>query len=94
MRDRATGAAVGTVQATIMDDHDGRAADRLGRRTQHQGHGLATEAARAVMAWLRDEGTARFAAHVHPDHAASAAVARHLGLTPGEPRADGEVRFG
>jgi hypothetical protein len=34
-----------------------------------------------------------FVAHIHPDHAASAAIARRLGLAPGDPRADGEVRW-
>jgi RimJ/RimL family protein N-acetyltransferase len=61
--------------------------------TRHQGQGLAKEAAHAVMAWLREQGIARFAAHIHPDHAASAAIARRLGLTPGDTRADGEVRW-
>jgi RimJ/RimL family protein N-acetyltransferase len=45
------------------------------------------------MEWLRGRGIARFVAHIHPDHAASAAVARHLGLTAGDPRADGETRW-
>jgi RimJ/RimL family protein N-acetyltransferase len=45
------------------------------------------------MAWLREQGIAHFAAHIHPDHAASAAIARRLGLTPGRARSDGEVRW-
>lgn len=46
------------------------------------GHGYATEAGR----WLRDHalaaGLAEVFAVVHPDNAASAAVARRLGMTP------------
>jgi RimJ/RimL family protein N-acetyltransferase len=90
VRDRATGAAVGTVQATVACDEAELA---WVIATAHQGEGLATEAARAAQEWLRAQGVARFVAHVHPRHAASAAVARHLGMAPGEPRADGEVRW-
>jgi RimJ/RimL family protein N-acetyltransferase len=91
LRDRATGAPVGTVQATIGGEGTAALAWVVG--TVHQGQGFATEAAKAVMAWLRDQGIATFVAHIHPDHAASAAVARHLGLKPGDARADGEVRW-
>ena len=45
------------------------------------------------MAWLRDQGVTRFVAHVHPDHGASAAVARHLGLAATDARRQGEVRW-
>ena len=45
------------------------------------------------MAWLRDQGVTRFVAHVHPDHGASAAVARHLGLAATDARHQGEVRW-
>jgi RimJ/RimL family protein N-acetyltransferase len=91
LRERATRAPVGTVQATIAGDGTAALAWVVG--TEHQGQGLATEAAQAVMAWLREQGIARFAAHIHPDHAASAAVARRLGLKPGARRSDGEVRW-
>jgi len=91
LRDRATGVPVGTVQATIGAEGTAALAWVVG--TEHQGQGLATEAAKAVMAWLRAQGIATFVAHIHPDHAASAAVARHLGLKPGSARADGEVRW-
>ena len=50
-------------------------------------------AARGVRDWLRDHGVARFVAHIHPDHAASAAVARQLGLAATGERRDGEVRW-
>ena len=45
------------------------------------------------MEWLRDHGVTRFVAHIHPDHGASAAVARHLGLAATDERQEGEVRW-
>jgi RimJ/RimL family protein N-acetyltransferase len=93
-RDRATHAPVGTVQATITDDKGVRAAALAWVvATGRQGEGLATEAAGAAMDWLRDRGMTRFVAHIHPDHGASAAVARHLGLAPTDARHAGEVRW-
>ena len=41
--------------------------------------------------WLRDRGLTRFVAHIHPDHPASAAVARHLGLAATDELCGGEV---
>jgi RimJ/RimL family protein N-acetyltransferase len=94
-RDRATGEPVGLVQATIAEDADRTRTAALAWvvATSRQGEGLATEAARAAMDWLRERGVARFAANIHPDHAASAAVARHLGLAPTDALSDGEVRW-
>jgi RimJ/RimL family protein N-acetyltransferase len=93
-RDRATHAPVGTVQATVTDDAGVRtAALAWVVATSRQGEGLATEAARGARDWPREQGVTRFVAHVHPDHAASAAVARHLGLAPTAERRDGEVRW-
>jgi len=90
-RDRATHAPVGTVQATMSDRRSAELAWVMA--TSRQGEGLATEAAAAVMAWLRGQGVTRFAAHIHPDHGASAAVARHLGLAATDARRRGEVRW-
>ena len=59
----------------------------------HQGQGYSREAAAAVRTAPGDGGVARFSACIHPDHAASAAVARALGLTPTETVVDGEVRW-
>jgi RimJ/RimL family protein N-acetyltransferase len=87
---RQQGVAVGTVQATV----EGDVADLawvIG--TAHQGRGLATEAARAAMSWLRAEGVKTFRAYIHPDHAASAGVARKLGLQPTDVVHDGEIRW-
>ena len=86
---------MGVVQATITEDAAGARTAALAWivATSRQGEGLATEAARAAMDWLRERGVARFAANIHPDHAASAAVARHLGLAPTDALRDGEVRW-
>jgi RimJ/RimL family protein N-acetyltransferase len=93
-RDRATQAPAGTVQATISDGDHGRSAELAWViATDRQGEGLATEAAGAAMDWLRAQGVTRFVAHIHPEHGASAAVARHLGLAATEARHAGEVRW-
>jgi RimJ/RimL family protein N-acetyltransferase len=90
VRDRATLQAVGSLQATIS----ARTAELAWViATSRQGEGLATEAATAVRDVLRGAGVATFVAHVHPDHAASAAIARRLGMQPTQPRDDGEIRW-
>jgi RimJ/RimL family protein N-acetyltransferase len=92
VRDSATREAVGTVQATVSDH--GRTAELAWViATSSQGEGLATEAATAIRDALRADGVTMFVAHIHPDHAASAAIARRLGLRPTSPRADGEIRW-
>ncbi|MET9532780.1 GNAT family N-acetyltransferase [Streptomyces sp. NPDC006649] len=49
----------------------------------HWGRGYATEAARSVLAWgFGPLGLERITSMIHPDNAASAAVARRLGFTP------------
>jgi RimJ/RimL family protein N-acetyltransferase len=50
--------------------------------TPWQGQGIATEAARALVAWLRNRSVRTVIAHIHPRHHASAAVAAAAGLTP------------
>jgi RimJ/RimL family protein N-acetyltransferase len=93
-RDRATHAPVGTVQATITDDEGPWTATLAWVVARsRQGEGLATEAAGAVQDWLRGRGVTRFVAYIHPDHGASAAVARHLGLAATDELRDGEVRW-
>jgi RimJ/RimL family protein N-acetyltransferase len=47
-----------------------------------QRQGFAAEAARALAGWLDARGVTAIQAHIHPDHAASAAVARRAGLVP------------
>ncbi|WP_194893553.1 GNAT family N-acetyltransferase [Catenulispora pinisilvae] len=84
------GAAVGTVQATIVEA--GRRADIawvVG--LSWQGRGYAVEAASALVAWLRERGVAQIRANIHPGHAASARVAERIGLAPtGELDDEGE----
>ena len=81
VRRRSDGRAVGMLQAAFSDQ--GRAAEvawAIG--VPWQGHGIATEAAQAVVGWLERRGVATITAHIHPDHHASAAVATRAGLRP------------
>jgi RimJ/RimL family protein N-acetyltransferase len=90
LRRRDTGELVGTVQATVT----GPSADLAWVvAVPHQGQGFAREAALAVRAELAGNGVATFAAYIHPDHRASAAVARALGLMPTGTVVDGEIRW-
>jgi RimJ/RimL family protein N-acetyltransferase len=90
LRRRDTGDLVGSVQATVRD---GGADLAWVVAVAHQGQGYAREAAQAMAAWLREAGVSRLTAHIHPDHAASAGVARALGLSPTETVVDGEIRW-
>jgi RimJ/RimL family protein N-acetyltransferase len=81
LRREPGGEAVGYVQATITGQ--GRRAEIawvVGQRWQ--GRGYATDAARALVGWLDARGVQIIQAHIHPGHAASAAVARRAGLRP------------
>lgn len=90
LRRRDIGVLVGTVQATVTGD----AADLAWVvAALHQERGFAREAAAAVQEWLRDAGISRFSACIHPDHLASAGVARSLGLAPTSTVVDGEIRW-
>jgi RimJ/RimL family protein N-acetyltransferase len=80
----------GYVQATVAG---GTAEVAWVVGTPWQGRGLAGEAARALVAWLRDRGVGLVVAHVHPDHRASAAVAARAGLAPTDRSHDGETRW-
>lgn len=89
VRRASDGAAVGTVQATVVDE--GRHAEIawvIG--LLWQGQGFATEAAAAMVEWLRSVGVTSFTAHVHPDHGASIKVAERVGLQPTGDYVDGE----
>jgi RimJ/RimL family protein N-acetyltransferase len=81
---------VGTVQATIGGG-TAEVAWVVGRAWQ--GRGIATEAARALVAWLRGRSVHTVIAHIPPGHRASAAVAAAAGLTPTDHRQDGEIRW-
>jgi RimJ/RimL family protein N-acetyltransferase len=90
LRRRDTGEMVGTVQATVT----GVVAELAWVvAVPHQGQGYAREAALAVRDRLRDDGVTRFTACIHPDHVASAGVARALGLAPTGTVVDGEIRW-
>ncbi|MFJ5832207.1 GNAT family N-acetyltransferase [Streptomyces sp. NPDC093089] len=92
VRLRASGRLAGTVQATVTDE--GRTAEVAWvTGTPWQGRGIAREAAGALVALLLDHGARTVVAHVHPDHTASAAVARAAGLAPTDEEVDGEVRW-
>jgi RimJ/RimL family protein N-acetyltransferase len=77
VRLRAQGSAVGFVQATVTRD-TADVAWLIGVPWQRQR--IAVEAASAVCDWLSTQGVRRLTAHIHPDHVASAKVARRLGM--------------
>lgn len=81
---------VGYVQATVVG---AEAEIAWVVAPAHQGRGLATEAATAMVGWLASAGVTRLVAHIHPDHAASAHVSARLGLRPTDVVVDGEVRW-
>ncbi len=64
------GAAIGTVQATIMEE-GGRAEVAWIIGAPGQGHGYGSEAAAAMVHALIRAGVPWVTAHVHPDHPAS-----------------------
>ncbi len=92
LRLRERGCLVGTVQARIATALD-RAEPAWTVGTSWQGQGFATEAARALADRLTRLPVGLLVAHVHPDHAASAAVAAACGLRPTPYREDGEIRW-
>ncbi|MFI2736951.1 GNAT family N-acetyltransferase [Streptomyces sp. NPDC018711] len=92
VRLRAEHRLTGTVQATVTEG--GRTAEVAWvTGTEWQGRGIAREAARALVDLLLARGVRTVLAHIHPDHTASAAVARAAGLTPTDEEQDGEVRW-
>jgi RimJ/RimL family protein N-acetyltransferase len=90
LRRRPTGEAIGYVQATVTDGGT-RAEVAWVVGVAWQGRGYAREAAAALVAWLERHGVATITAHVHPDHAASAAVAAAAGLERTDVVEDGEL---
>ncbi|NUP81894.1 MAG: GNAT family N-acetyltransferase [Nonomuraea sp.] len=90
LRLREDGHLVGYVQATV-DEKTAELAWVIG--TPWQGRGLAAEAAEALVGWCEEQGMETVVAHIHPDHAASAAVAARVGLHPTGRMHDGEVRW-
>jgi RimJ/RimL family protein N-acetyltransferase len=83
LRLHGTGALVGTVQATVSHAEQGLVAQVawvVGVPWQRRG--FAKEAACALVSWLEDKQVELVVANIHPDHSASAAVARGAGLLP------------
>jgi RimJ/RimL family protein N-acetyltransferase len=94
VRVAASGGAAGYVQATLTVDDDAMVADVawvVG--VAHQGHGLAREAAQAMVSWLEGQGVGTVHALIHPENAASGAVAHRLGMSATSTLVDGEVRW-
>jgi RimJ/RimL family protein N-acetyltransferase len=92
-RRRSDAHPVGMLQATLTDHEESgtwtaQVAWIVG--VDFQGRGFASEAARALVRWLRPRGVATVEAHIHADHRASAAVATRAGLRPTTEEADGE----
>lgn len=105
VRRRTDGAAAGYVQATVSSSREPIADATPDPTTEltaelawtiavpFQERGYAREAAGAMLGWLRAQGVRRFIAHIHPDHHASAAVARGIGLVATDEVRGGEIRW-
>jgi len=88
----STGEAIGYVQATIpVADAPTEISWVMGTPWQRQGH--ASAAASLLLAELAGLGVTDIVAHIHPDHEASAAVARRIGMGPTGEVVDGEIRW-
>lgn len=85
---------VGTVQATIGPGYPGPVAEiawMVGTAWQRQG--IAKEAVRGLVDWLRRKPVRGVIAHIHPEHRASAAVATATGLKPTGQWHNGELSW-
>jgi RimJ/RimL family protein N-acetyltransferase len=90
---RDSGSLTGTVQATISTGDAAVAEIAWVVGAAWQGQGIATDSARALIAWLGLQQIGTVIAHIHPRHAASAAVAAAAGLAPTDESQDGETRW-
>jgi RimJ/RimL family protein N-acetyltransferase len=85
--------AIGSLQATIVRTNEGRSVAEvswiIGTRWQKQG--FASEAARALVRWLRARGVVEVCAHIDACHRASAVVAGRAGLQSTAEQRDGEI---
>ena len=94
VKPRDNDAPIGFVQATIEQDGPELVADIAWVISpMHQGQGMASEATKAMINWLRFKGVSSFVAYVHPEHHASMGVARKQGLHPTPVVEDGEIRW-
>jgi RimJ/RimL family protein N-acetyltransferase len=94
MRLPSTGAAVGTVQATLPAGGPAAGPAEIAWVVARpgQGHGYAKEAARSLAGRLQEAGWP-VAAYIHPGHLASRRVAHAAGLLPSGDVRDGEIRW-
>ncbi len=92
IRCQAQRALVGSLQATVWPDQ-GQAEVAWIVGTAWQGQGIATEAAGTVVRWLQRQGIRAVIAHIHPDHGASQAVARRIGLQPTAKVVEDEIEW-
>ena len=89
MRRSTDGVPLGWAQATVRGTAAGVAYALL---PAERGHGAASDALRALTAWLRGEcGVGEISASISSANAASERVARAAGFVPTERRADDEV---
>ncbi|HEY7145694.1 MAG TPA: GNAT family N-acetyltransferase [Streptosporangiaceae bacterium] len=91
VRLRATREPVGTVQATVIRKETAWSAWVawvIGM--PWQGRGYASEAAAALVGWLREQGASVINAAIHPSHRASQQVASRAGLTLTAEEVEGE----
>ena len=78
---KADGVVAGTVILIPLPDGDGEVEVGWHLHPDSWGSGLATESARAVVAWGFSRGLDEVLAVVRPDNTASLAVCRRLGMT-------------
>ena len=88
LRPREQGELIGHLQVGIAGDR-ATMAWSLGSRWQRQGY--ATEAARAVLGWIRHLGVSEVRASIHPGHAASIRIAERLGMRRTDERSGAEL---
>jgi len=91
VRRRSDTQPIGTIQATLTS-RDGQSTANVAWvvGVDWQNQGFASEAARALIEWLRQHGADEVMACIHPDHQASAVVATRAGLRPTDEKRDGE----
>jgi RimJ/RimL family protein N-acetyltransferase len=91
VRRRFDSQAVGTVQTTVRTV-GGRKVARLGWMigVEWQSQGFASEAASALVKWVRRQSVDEIGANIHPDHRASEVVAGRAGLRQTEAEFEGE----